>query len=82
MIMLAWDKWNAREKTMTGCRGFVLAGGNSARMGQDKALLPFGSSTLAAWMAELVGAVAEGGTIVGSAAKYGGRGGALLGGAV
>jgi molybdopterin-guanine dinucleotide biosynthesis protein A len=55
---------------MDDCWGFVLAGGESARMGQDKALLPFGERPLAAWMAERVRRVCGTVTLVGDAAKY------------
>lgn len=43
-------------------------------MGQDKALLPFGDRPLAVWMAELVQAVCEDVSLVGSAGKYSGLG--------
>jgi len=55
---------------MEDCRGFVLAGGESRRMEQDKALLPFGERPLAAWMAERVGKVCRTVALVGDAAKY------------
>jgi molybdopterin-guanine dinucleotide biosynthesis protein A len=34
--------------------GLVLAGGESVRMGRDKARLPFGKDSLAAWMLQLL----------------------------
>ena len=52
------------------CRGFVLAGGKSRRMGQDKALLPFGGRPLALRAAELVRQVCGDATLVGGARKY------------
>lgn len=52
------------------CRGFVLAGGKSCRMGQDKALLPFGERTLAVWVAERVQQVCREVSIVGDPVKY------------
>lgn len=55
-------------------RGFVLTGGRSSRMGQDKALLPFGDRPLAIWMAELVRRVCGDVSLVGSQAKYSGLG--------
>ena len=59
---------------MESCRGIVLVGGKSARMGQDKALLPWGERVLATWMAERVQAVCGSTYLVGSAAKYSGLG--------
>ena len=55
---------------MDDCRGFVLAGGESGRMGQDKALLPFGERPLGAWIAERVRRVCGPVALVGAAAKY------------
>jgi len=45
--------------------GFVLAGGQSRRMGQDKAELPWGQTTLLAHMTRLLCAVAPDPTVVG-----------------
>jgi molybdopterin-guanine dinucleotide biosynthesis protein A len=50
--------------------GFVLAGGESSRMGQDKAFLPFGSSTLLARALELARAATGNAWVVGSAKKF------------
>lgn len=52
------------------CRGFVLAGGKSRRMGQDKAFLLFGEKPLALRAADLVRQVCADVTIVGNPAKY------------
>ena len=50
--------------------GFVLAGGKSARMGQDKALMKFGGRTLLTHALQLVTTAAGSARIVGSAAKF------------
>lgn len=50
--------------------GFVLAGGKSSRMGQDKAFLQLGGRTLLAHALELAQAVTGNAWIVGSAEKF------------
>jgi molybdopterin-guanine dinucleotide biosynthesis protein A len=50
---------------------FVLAGGRSSRMGQDKAFLRLGGSTLLARAVELATAAAESAWIVGRTEKFG-----------
>jgi len=50
--------------------GFVLAGGNSARMGADKALLEFGGQTLLERAVAAMCAVSDQVAIVGEPAKY------------
>ena len=50
--------------------GFVLAGGRSIRMGMDKALIPWGNSTLLEHMARLVISAAGSVGICGSPEKY------------
>ncbi|MGC2184146.1 MAG: molybdenum cofactor guanylyltransferase [Terriglobales bacterium] len=50
--------------------GFVLAGGKSARMGQDKAFMHFGGRTLLTHALQLVTSAAGSARIVGSAAKF------------
>ena len=50
--------------------GFVLAGGESSRMGQDKAFLPFGGRTCWRSALELARAATGNAWIVGSAEKF------------
>ncbi len=50
--------------------GFVLVGGRSSRMGQDKALLEFQGSTMAARIAEIVRGVAGNVTLIGPQDRY------------
>jgi molybdenum cofactor guanylyltransferase len=57
--------------------GFVLAGGKSSRMGQDKAFLQLERRTLLAHALELAQAVTENAWIVGSAEKFGAFGSVL-----
>jgi molybdenum cofactor guanylyltransferase len=50
--------------------GFVLVGGESSRMGRDKALLEFEGSTVAARIAECVRSVAGSVTLIGPPERY------------
>lgn len=63
---------------VTPCRGYVLCGGQSSRMGRDKALLPIGGRPLVVWTAELVQQVCGDVTLIGSRAKYSGLGFPLI----
>lgn len=53
------------------CAGFLLAGGESSRMGRDKALLPYGGQTLAAHVAALLAEAASPVFVVGPRDRYG-----------
>jgi molybdopterin-guanine dinucleotide biosynthesis protein A len=50
--------------------GFVLVGGNSSRMGRDKALLPIGSVPMAAYIASVVKQIATSVFLVGRPEIY------------
>ncbi|MBI4876596.1 MAG: molybdenum cofactor guanylyltransferase [Acidobacteria bacterium] len=50
--------------------GFVLVGGRSARMGRDKALLPYRGKTLVDYVAQQVAASAGSVTLVGHPERY------------
>jgi molybdenum cofactor guanylyltransferase len=54
--------------------GFVLAGGESSRMGRAKGMLPFAGKPLIVHMARLAGFVAEAPMIVGPPGEYAGLG--------
>jgi molybdopterin-guanine dinucleotide biosynthesis protein A len=54
--------------------GFVLVGGQSSRMGRDKALLPYQGRTLAEHIASIVLEAAGSVTLIGSPGRYGGLG--------
>lgn len=54
--------------------GFVLAGGRSRRMGQNKALMDFGGLPMVVHVARIVARVADPVTLVGTPAAYGGVG--------
>jgi molybdenum cofactor guanylyltransferase len=56
---------------MDDVAGFVLTGGHSTRMGQDKALLRFGDGTLVQHVAALVKSAAGTVTLIGAPKRYG-----------
>lgn len=51
--------------------GFILTGGNSSRMGRDKALLPWGKATVVEHLARLLQPVSDTVTLVGQPQRYG-----------
>lgn len=53
---------------------FILAGGQSSRMGSEKGLLPFAGKPLVMRMARLVEFAGDAPTIIGPPAKFGGMG--------
>jgi len=62
------------DSCRNSCRGFVLTGGRSSRMGRDKALLPMGDSTLVERIAAQVRAAAGNVTLIGAPERYEGLG--------
>lgn len=54
--------------------GFVLVGGNSSRMGRDKALLPWNGTTLGQYVAGIVKDVCGSVSLVGDPARFGSLG--------
>lgn len=67
-----------RETPRRSHAGFVLTGGRSFRMGQDKALLPWRDSTLVEHVAACVRAAASTVTLIGAPERYGHLGLATL----
>jgi len=55
---------------MTKVAGFVLTGGQSTRMGQDKALLPVGTQTLCEHLGDVVAQLAEQVLLIGHPERY------------
>jgi molybdenum cofactor guanylyltransferase len=49
---------------------FILTGGYSSRMGQDKALLPWAGATIAEFLAETAGGVVQSTMLVGEPERY------------
>jgi molybdenum cofactor guanylyltransferase len=62
-----------------GCAGFILTGGESRRMGRDKALLPYGEGVLVQHLARIAAEVADPVALVGAPERYMGLGLEALG---
>jgi molybdopterin-guanine dinucleotide biosynthesis protein A len=58
------------DRAADGRAGYLLAGGQSSRMGRDKALLPFGDGTLAAHIATQIREAAGNVTLIGPPERY------------
>ncbi len=58
--------------------GFVLAGGRSSRLGEDKALLPYRGAPLICHVAEAVRSAADSVAIIGPASRYSSLGYAVV----
>jgi len=58
------------DRAANGRAGYLLAGGQSSRMGRDKALLPFGSMTLAGHIATQIREAAGNVTLIGPPERY------------
>jgi len=54
--------------------GYVLAGGNSSRMGRDKALMRYGATTLLQHIANTVAEAAGAASVIGDPDRYGSYG--------
>jgi molybdopterin-guanine dinucleotide biosynthesis protein A len=71
MAMLVSPANSERRMANDGISAFVLAGGRSSRMGEDKALLTFGDRNLLQRMLDVVTPVAASVRIVGATERYG-----------
>jgi molybdopterin-guanine dinucleotide biosynthesis protein A len=64
------NPWNVYHHVVEPVTAFILAGGKSSRMGQDKAFLRLGDRTLLAHALQLARAVSGNAWIVGSTKKF------------